>query len=328
MIPRRVVARVRSRMGRARKEALEPDMKSPITYRPLTTGFSLVELLVVITIIVVLLALLTPALDQAIYQAELAACGAQLRGVTQASLVYAMEYKRQYPNRGTASYSWTAMELKSAASHNIPALMHDHVAVKNFVDPFLKAADLDLDEAMQDPASYFLPGYHYYGDWGAVGQSYLTPMKKVGSKMIFNAPAPEGDTRRFGVIFVDRDVRYTNLSSQVSHPDKDGQLRPWSWHGKGNFWASGGFVDWASGGLAGGEAGAVEGNFYVAWWEGANRGTLDNNYGLDDGSVLRLNDVPMVFTPEDDPRITFVPDEHSLDSYSAGRKVQLPREAD
>ena len=48
---------------------------------PIRNGFTLVELLVVITIIVILLALLAPALDKAIYQAELAVCGTRVRAI-------------------------------------------------------------------------------------------------------------------------------------------------------------------------------------------------------------------------------------------------------
>src|SRR6266478_4856578 len=62
-------------------------------------AFTLIELLVVVTIIVVLLALLTPAVDRAIYQAELARCAAQLHGICAGVQVYAAENKRWYPQR-------------------------------------------------------------------------------------------------------------------------------------------------------------------------------------------------------------------------------------
>ena len=62
-------------------------------------GFTLVELLVVITIIVVLLSLLTPALDEAVYQAELTKCGAQLKSYATALTTGAVERRRSYPRR-------------------------------------------------------------------------------------------------------------------------------------------------------------------------------------------------------------------------------------
>ena len=62
-------------------------------------AFSLVELLVVITILVVLLALLAPAMDKAIYQAELAVCGAQQKAIASSSQGYAFDSRRSYPYR-------------------------------------------------------------------------------------------------------------------------------------------------------------------------------------------------------------------------------------
>ena len=62
-------------------------------------AFTLVELLVVITIIAFLLALLTPALDKAIYQAELTVCAANQHGLGVGVNNYAMDYKRSYPYR-------------------------------------------------------------------------------------------------------------------------------------------------------------------------------------------------------------------------------------
>src|ERR1051325_11164724 len=62
-------------------------------------GFTLVELMVVVTIIAILLALLSPAMDKAMYQAELAACGAQQRGTATGVPAYALSYARHYPDR-------------------------------------------------------------------------------------------------------------------------------------------------------------------------------------------------------------------------------------
>src|ERR1051326_3589056 len=75
-------------------------------------GFTLVELLVVITIIVVLLSLLAPAIDRAIYQAELARCGAQLRAIASQTVTYAMGARRTYPYRvGARDPDWSESNL-------------------------------------------------------------------------------------------------------------------------------------------------------------------------------------------------------------------------
>jgi prepilin-type N-terminal cleavage/methylation domain-containing protein len=57
------------------------------------SAFTLIELLVVVTIIVVLLALLTPALDKAIEQAERAVCGANLNVIHHGTVTYALQNK-------------------------------------------------------------------------------------------------------------------------------------------------------------------------------------------------------------------------------------------
>ena len=62
-------------------------------------AFTLVELLVVITIIVILLALLAPALETAIYQSELAVCATRLKGTGTGVQVYAHNFRRSYPDR-------------------------------------------------------------------------------------------------------------------------------------------------------------------------------------------------------------------------------------
>ena len=59
-----------------------------------TAGFTLVELLVVITILVILLAMLVPAMDRAMDAAERTMCASNQDAIATASALYAIENKR------------------------------------------------------------------------------------------------------------------------------------------------------------------------------------------------------------------------------------------
>jgi prepilin-type N-terminal cleavage/methylation domain-containing protein len=63
-------------------------------------GFSLVELLVVITVITLLISLLMPSLDKAREQARRTICSGNLHGIFVASAAYTADYKAYLPNVG------------------------------------------------------------------------------------------------------------------------------------------------------------------------------------------------------------------------------------
>jgi prepilin-type N-terminal cleavage/methylation domain-containing protein len=72
-------------------------------------GFTLLELLVVIAIIVVLLALLTPALDRAIYEAELVQCASRLRVWGGIAHAFGFDHRRDLPMAFGPQGAWTTM---------------------------------------------------------------------------------------------------------------------------------------------------------------------------------------------------------------------------
>ena len=71
--------------------------------KAVSKAFTLVELLVAITIIVVLLALLTPAIDRAMSAAEKTRCGSNHHALGLATVQYVLESRRRLP----PAYLWT-----------------------------------------------------------------------------------------------------------------------------------------------------------------------------------------------------------------------------
>ncbi len=268
------------------------------------TGFTLVELLVVISIIAVLLAMLTPALDRAIYQAEVVVCGVQLKGIADGSTLYAMDNKRSYFYReGVYSSNsswrpqWLATPTSTTTGQRIDhrTVIDGHVNMKMFTDPL--AGNVVYDRGSTDAASYIDPpivlfaGFQYSGKPGLL---------KLGGGWSY------GDAQ-FKVIAADADFRIGPAGSggqqYSAHPDPTTSIM--ALDNKQDQAASGttGASVYNDGGSAGG--GQILQYTFSRWWSnGRNpgRGPCDFNYAFTDSSVARFTDVA-----EDDPRMTNVP---------------------
>src|ERR1041385_261646 len=115
-------------------------------------AFTLIELLVVVTIIVVLLALLTPAIDKAMYAAKMAVCGANLRSMGWMATAYTQDNKRYYPVRAIKSGPVCAVNQINDCDAGVtnplpvderPQLRTGFPINKIFNDPLCESVDFD-----------------------------------------------------------------------------------------------------------------------------------------------------------------------------------------
>jgi len=272
-----------------------------------TIGFTIVELLVVITILVVLLALLTPAMDKAIYQAELAVCGARLKALGSGVQGYALQFERAYPDRPAAKAKAERHVYLVAGDVSQP--VDDRPIIQDFVSLALLLCPLDGKISIgiheTDPTSYVWSNYALWYGWAYRGQSH--GMRRMGDRITY-------DDHRYALLASDWDAwapdfdRSAEPYTMSTHPDKNGRLRQQVYQN----------VEYPIVGnpTIGTPAIKVTSSF----WDGWTRGPLDNNFVYDDGSVRgivdsglhdsRLDGLPYFLNPAASPaRRIYVPKE-------------------
>jgi prepilin-type N-terminal cleavage/methylation domain-containing protein len=289
-------------------------------------AFTLIELLVVITIIVVLLALLTPALDQAVYQAELAACGARVKGLAGGVLLYAFEYKKRYPTpKGDVRRSHTVLtqwDVDDPANPNwdLRPLLQGYVSINGHLNDPL-CLEVDYEGAKQDGSTPFTGNFAAYSilwDWRYVGYGAGEHgMSKIGDR--FSWTQPDGMVRRYSVLAADFIEDSVADSFTIgSHPDSLGLMVAARVQDASPPW-------WG--------APAGQNTTVSFWWrpDSDERGLIDRNFAHDDGSVRRVDGQPWgdgVARGPGDDRMAVAPvfNNGRTDEWDKGRKIYLPKE--
>jgi type II secretory pathway pseudopilin PulG len=248
-------------------------------------AFTLIELLVVITIVIVLLALLVPALDRAVYQAELLRCGENQKSTISGLQQYAFDNRRYYPQRPlpdrTTATPIAPHQLTNPTegahgpgSYDVRPLLRGYVLVNKMLnDPMVQPVDLEKTSASGGASDtyYYASQYLWFG-WRYVldsGTTRLPGMDKFGDTwtgLVY--PLAPRRTRTFSVLVSDIDA-WTNVAWS-SHPDGNRLYN--------QVLQEAPFVGFITQSL---------------WRTDASQGTwrdaLDLNYGYDDGSVARVS---------------------------------------
>ena len=285
--------------------------KSPTRVQRPVTGFTLIELLVVITIIVVLLAMLTPALDRAIYYADLTSCAARQHAIAIGSMAYASDAKRFYPYRAlTARGTTRPIDIQYYWPSALPMRVDDRPVLRSF---------LGLNASLNCPLAPQKLDYEGaggncnviadYGLWFSFGFPGEQAMRKMGDRFTYGDDSFDLLTGDWSGIFV-------NSNETAPHNDADQSMGP--------------FVRDETEYYTNVRTQASYANYSLSSWTSATytngRGPLDLSFTFADGSAVTYNRVTW---NEGDPaadhqRIVQIP-QWDPPSNQAIALVQVPR---
>ena len=278
-------------------------------------AFTLIELLVVITIIVILLALLTPALDKAIYMADLAVCGARLKSIGLGTVQYTAAHKQSYPYRKVIEQN-SGQPDRLITSWNLGGfddrdMLDGYIARKTYMDPMCKM--INIDALNPNFGDNLFVGYSIWFDfWYSGDAAHCAPMKKLGQRFKWQPHLDAmNEVYNFGLNASDLDQARGSGLTWTNHPDDAGILQQVVREG----------ADYVVQGTG------IEGRQFSTWWEdsaGRRRGGVDLNYAYDDGSVLRLDRVGWTEWDQYD-RIVRVPEHSGVTVGETPDWHQLPR---
>ncbi|MBI1337354.1 MAG: DUF1559 domain-containing protein [Phycisphaera sp.] len=268
------------------------------TSSPQPRAFTLVELLVVITIVVLLVALLLPAFEKARYIARLTQCKSNLRQLTIAHTTYALDSRKWYPYHITSWPSGTQKFMLDANNHVRPIIptgtyagdspeLIPYISGAKSMDPRLTSALWCPGVGLYDMStnmSLDLPLYSFYAnrinaqgsnqtatstnssgnptttEQYAIKESKL--IQKIDSKMYFYADTGwSGISGSYSIVASDRCQRYGGSGSKVLTN-----------HGRGDYYLT-------------------KQKTWLVW----NTGPATTNYAFTDGSVKDFTFEPAEF---------------------------------
>jgi len=263
-------------------------------------AFTIIELLVVITIIVVLLSLMAPGLSKAVYRGQLLQCAGNLKTLGAAATQYAFDNRRSYPDRdmasrqeGSSGLGFAASNLYSpAANLDLRSGMRGRIDINKTMQCFMPGT-IELDQRPPDEQDILLESsYSLWWGWQYryLGQTY-EGMFRMGdrfSSIDYSRNYPGQVVRFFNVLAGDLDGTYPQ-TSYTSHPDRDPAVLSVQVFDPGVF----------------------IGRFASSWYRVGPkaRGLVDTNYVFGDGSTQLYTDVSSMVAPSSrlHPKMARVP---------------------